>query len=49
MAETKKFLTEGKQVKFRTADEYVSAPKGVPHNKLHSKNYKPNPSAPKGR
>lgn len=42
-----KFLKEGKQVEYKTADKYTPAPKGVPHNKVHSKNYKPDVSVPK--
>ncbi len=43
-----KYLKEGKQVEHKTADKYVKEP-GLPHNKSHSKFYKPNDSAPKGR
>jgi hypothetical protein len=49
-----KFLKEGKQVEFKTADKYTGVPsggqgsrKGQPHNKLHSKNYTPDVTPPK--
>ncbi len=40
MNDSTKFLKEGKQVEFKTADKYTK-PAGLPHNKAHSKNYKP--------
>ncbi len=47
MAQTKKFLTEGPKVEFKTADKYVPDPKGLPRNKVHAKNYKPDCTPPK--
>ncbi len=43
---TTALLKEGKQVEFKTADKYTPTP-GLPHNKMHSKNYKPDVSVPK--
>lgn len=46
MASNTQYLKEGKQVKFKTADKYTPTP-GLPHNKMHSKNYKPDVKPPK--